>query len=69
MIKHDVQCNSKIVDTSSVVKSFSLMGKEAGSSKLMEVTVPRISRGTTDQIYSAAVDTLRRIETPSSYLM
>ena len=44
------------------------MGKEVGSSKLMEVTEPRISRGLSDQIKSAAVDTFLKVVSPSSYL-
>ena len=42
------------------------MGNEAGSSKVMEVTEPKVSRGASDQRKSAAVDTFFEIVSPSS---
>ena len=54
--------------TSSVVKSWSFMGKEAWSSKVMEVTEPRTSSGVSVEIKSAAVDTFLKVVSPSSYL-
>lgn len=44
------------------------MGKDASPSKFMEVTEPRISRGASDQIKSAAEDAFLKIVSPSSYL-
>jgi hypothetical protein len=45
-----------------------LIGKSAGSVKLMEVTEPRISRGASDQIKFAAEETFLKVVFPSSYL-
>lgn len=54
--------------TSSVVKAWSFIGREAGSSKLIEVTEPRISRGVSDQIKFVAEETFLKVVSPSSYL-
>lgn len=57
-----------VIKTSSVVNSWSLIAKQDGSSKDMEVTEPRISRGLLDQMKSAADETFLTIDSPSSYL-
>lgn len=54
--------------TSSVVKAWSFIGKQEGSSKLIDVTEPRRSRGASDQTKSAAEQIFLRIVSPSSYL-
>lgn len=58
--------NKKI--TSSVVNVCSLIIKLGGSSKVIDVTKPRTSRGVSDQMKSAAEDTFLKVVSPSSYL-
>ena len=44
------------------------MGKDVTSSNVIEVTEPRISRGASDQMKSAAEETFLKVVSPSSYL-
>lgn len=44
------------------------MGKDVTSSNDIEVTEPRISRGASDQMKSAAEETFLKVVSPSSYL-
>jgi hypothetical protein len=44
------------------------MGKDVTSSNAIEVTEPRISRGASDQMKSAAEETFLKVVSPSSYL-
>lgn len=45
------------------------MESQAGSSKDITFTVPRNSKGVSDQMKSEAIPTFLKVETPSSYLL
>lgn len=55
-------------NTSSVVNSWSLIGKHAGSSNDSAFTEPRNSSGASDHIKSETKPTFHSVVFPSSYL-